>query len=162
MGLALAAFLKAGSFLAALLLFFTGKRLLIFQIRRGAPFLTQLRLQWIAMEQEAKIEKRRTATVVQLLGSVDDIVSPEDTIDLVAGQNFFYLDVPSSGHANVILMDETPEGRARKEVFRRALSCTEDELNKEAALPVDEKPPEANKAVDRVIFVIHGIRDAGY
>jgi alpha-beta hydrolase superfamily lysophospholipase len=162
MGLLKAAGMTVVSFLANIWMTVTRTRLLIFQIRRGAPFLTQLRLQWIAMEQQARRENRKTATVVQLLGSVDDVVSPEDNVDLVAGQSFFYLDVPWSGHASVILMDETPEGRDRKAVFLRALTDSEGSLRAAAAMPVDEKPREADDKVTHVIFVIHGIRDAGY
>jgi pimeloyl-ACP methyl ester carboxylesterase len=162
MGLLLAAGMTIGTFLANIWMIFTRKRMLIFQIRRGAPFLTQLRLQWIAMERQAFEEKRKSATVVQLLGSVDDLVSPEDNLDLVAGQSFVYLDVPWSGHENVILMDETPEGRARKAVFLRALTDSEGSLTAAAALPFDEKPRLADDSVSDVIFVIHGIRDAGH
>jgi len=162
MGLLLATGMTLGTFLANILMIFTRKRMVILQVRRGAPFLTQLRLQWIAMEHQALKEKRKSATVVQLLGSVDDLVSPEDNVDLVAGQNFVYLDVPWSGHKSVILMDETPQGRARREVFLQALTESKESLTAAAAMPSDEKPPEPEEKVSDVIFVIHGIRDAGH
>jgi hypothetical protein len=38
---------------------------------------------------------------VQLLGSIDDYVAPNDNIDLVSGGEFVYLGVPSSGHKSV-------------------------------------------------------------
>ena len=39
-----------------------------------------------------------------MLGSIDDIVSPEDQIDLETGGNFVYLGVRYSGHADIIQM----------------------------------------------------------
>ena len=106
-----AAQLYLGSLIGNVLLNLRGKRLTIFQIRRGAPFLTNLRLQWIDMQQKAAAEGRTLATTIQLLGTVDDLVAPDDNIDLATGREFLYLDVPGSGHVNVIELDDTKQGR---------------------------------------------------
>ena len=68
-----------GSVAGHLMLSVTGRRLAIFQIRR-APFLTGLRLQWLELQKQAA--KGEMAIVVQLLGTVDDLVAPEDNLDL--------------------------------------------------------------------------------
>ncbi|WP_338285132.1 hypothetical protein [Luteolibacter sp. LG18] len=160
----------AGALLGHFLRFVTGKELMIFQTRRGAPFLTQLRLQWMAMERRVP-SGRKPAMVVQLLGSIDDIVSPEDNIDLVTGRNFVYLDVPYSGHTSIIDLDENKDGngygQGRKEVLRVALTGSEESLRAESLEPVDEVPVDAlsgkeDKVPPHVIFVMHGIRDEGH
>lgn len=75
-----------GSAAEHLLLSATARRVAILQIRRGAPFLGGLRLQWLALQKRAATEKSEMAMVVQLLGTVDDLVAPEDNLDLVTGR----------------------------------------------------------------------------
>jgi pimeloyl-ACP methyl ester carboxylesterase len=136
--------------------------LLISTIRRGAPFITELRLQWLSMRRRAAEKGMGSALVVQLLGTVDDLVSPEDNIDLVSGADFVYLDVPRSGHSSIRVMDDTPEGRGRAAMLTRALTQPADALRAVAQLPADVLPQVPNPAVNHVVFVIHGIRDVGY
>lgn len=153
-----------GTILGAVVRFACGRRLAIMQIRRGAPFITQLRLQWLAMRVAAK-EKQGVpgdALTVQLLGTVDDMVSPEDNIDLVTGRDFAYLDVERSGHSNVIDMDDSAAGRGRRKVFQHALTAPATELIATTTAPSDILPKEPDPGVTDVIFVIHGIRDEGY
>jgi len=156
---------------------FRGTPPLIFSIRKGAPFITQLRLHWIHMRNHARVRKVGNALTIQLLGSIDDMVSPEDNIDLVSGHDFVYLDVPYSGHANIIEMDDPtplPEtgqvgseqirsvGSARSSVFLDALLKCKEELMESSRLPTDLPLERQHRNVTDVIFVIHGIRDLGY
>jgi len=144
----------------------------IFSIRRGATFVTQLRIQWLAMQQKARCKSKEDngtqqdeyvgcANVVQLLGTIDDLVSPEDNIDLVAGRDFLYFDVPGSGHKNVIEMDNTDRGQERARVFVDVLTQPWKTLQEKQILPSDDVPNERLEVTD-VVFVIHGIRDEGY
>ena len=146
---------------------------LIFSIRKGAPFITQLRIQWIAMRNTVESRGVGNAMTIQLLGSVDDIVAPEDNIDLVAGRNFVYLDVPYSGHGNVIELDDPTSlsladgrvvvvGDARKEEFVAALTGKKQDLKHRSVIPSDLLTGNQDPDVDEVVFVIHGIRDVGY
>lgn len=135
---------------------------LIFHIRRGAPFLANLRLQWLALREHAAASKVGASQIIQLLGSIDDMVGPEDNVDLVTGADFIYLDVPFSGHKNIIVMDATMEGKARRERFVAALAGPLDNLKQEQILPEDLPLSAKRKDVTDVIFVIHGIRDLGY
>jgi pimeloyl-ACP methyl ester carboxylesterase len=154
---------KIGSMIGRVI-FWAKKRFpIIFSTRRGAPFVTQLRLQWLEMRKHAKNKGGiGKAITVQLLGSIDDLVSPDDNIDLVTGKDFIYLDVPASGHKNIIDMGHnTPEGRARREVLDSALSQSAKELKDIQVIPFDTRI-QANKRVTDVIFVIHGIRDEGF
>lgn len=161
------------TFAADTLMAFTNDRLrlIILNSRRGAPFLTELRLQWLALvqtgrrlqaDQENTQAPPRLALTVQMLGTIDDMVAPSDNIDLATGRDFIYLDVPYSGHANVIELDGSPEGRARFDRFRSALMDSPDELRKRNLVPSDEALLEANEKVNNVVFVMHGIRDTGY
>ncbi|MGO4814763.1 hypothetical protein AB4156_35205 [Cupriavidus sp. 2MCAB6] len=138
------------------------KRPLVFSVHRGAPFLTQLRLQWMAMRRRAGAESLGSAVTVQLLGSIDDIVSPQDNIDLVAGEDFFYLDVPQSGHVDVITADDTPVGRRRRRVIATAATASREQLDRLSILPSDHGLPKPDESVTDVVFVIHGIRDEGF
>jgi pimeloyl-ACP methyl ester carboxylesterase len=162
-----------GSLIGRLFEILTGRALLILQVRRGGRFITQLRIQWLKMRQRAARESGTPGSclAVQLLGSIDDYVSPKDNIDLVAGGDFVYLDVPYSGHANIIEMQDeaVPRGSTvtvgdmRREVFGSALTLSSDALQNTSVLPDDsEALPSRNLDVRDVIFVIHGIRDEGF
>jgi pimeloyl-ACP methyl ester carboxylesterase len=160
MSLVRAALFSAGTIIGHLLLLFD-RRLAIFNVRRGAPFLTNLRIQWLAMRKVAAAKQCGNALTIQLLGSIDDIVSPEDNVDLVSGRDFIYLDVPCSGHLSVIQMDDTPEGKGRQAVFAKALIAPLETLSSDGVVPEDLLREERLDVTD-VIFVIHGIRDLGY
>jgi hypothetical protein len=178
-------FAVAASIVAALARFWcrvTGERLAIFHVERGSVFLTQLRLQWLWMRRRSEEERRRRqgagndapvpggALTIQLLGTVDDLVSPEDNVDLVSGGDFLYLDVPVSGHADVIAMDDPApgldgksKGQLRSEAFALALTGTPEELAAAAVVPDDlTNVLRPDEKVTEVVFVIHGIRDRGY
>ena len=150
------------------------KKPTLFSIRRGAPFLTLTRLQWLALRRAA----RTPALTVQLLGTRDDVVSPADNIDLATGADFVYLEVPHSGHFEVIDMSlRTPEGAARRRIFALALAGSREELDKEAIAGIDlitmlpagiegagdfGRRDQGARPLRDVVFVVHGIRDKGY
>ena len=150
---------------------------LIFSMRKGAPFIAQLRIHWIYMKYHMEEKKLGDALTVQLLGSIDDMVSPEDNVDLIAGHDFVYLDIPYSGHANVIEMDDSAPvpniepsiasgfrtiGEVRSSVFREALLQDKKVLLQRSILPADLPPEKSRLDVSDVVFVMHGIRDLGY
>jgi hypothetical protein len=150
----------AGLVFAELFRLFTGKQFTILHVRRGARFITELRLQWIAL---AKLRPTfDPPTTIQLLGTVDDLVAPSDNIDLVTGRDFIYLDVPFSGHENVVCMDQSPPGQERRRIFVEALTQDPVTLATRNLVPNDFGLLEARQKVTDVIFVIHGIRDVGH
>ncbi|HEX8256029.1 MAG TPA: hypothetical protein VF589_00230 [Allosphingosinicella sp.] len=151
----------------------TGGKVLILGMRVGSEFITQLRVQWLRMRQAAQRDENRSgnAMTIQLLGSIDDMVSPRDNVDLVAGSDFYYLDVPYSGHASIIEVDDRTEppgagstaGAWRSEAIQRALASSKADLAPLQVLPADlDAVPAQHPDVTDVVFVIHGIRDAGY
>lgn len=170
-----------GTVLGYLISFLTNRELLIFRIRKGATFITQLRIQWIHMRNRDLKSGLGQARTFQLLGSVDDMVSPEDNIDLISGKDFIYIDVPFSGHADVIEMDnerlvvdtselvkpdeefhETTIGEIRSAIFKLCLTGSEEQTDKYKVNPSDSQSIQIQEDVDHVVFVIHGIRDKGY
>jgi pimeloyl-ACP methyl ester carboxylesterase len=144
----------------------------IMHIRKGAPFLIELRLQWLALQRRnrelQKLAEIRgevcpaLALTVQMLGTIDDKVAPADNVDLSTGRDFVYLDVPASSHENVIEMGGSPEGLARQKVFTRALCESANSLESRRILPSDDITNRTNESVTDVVFVMHGIRDTGY
>ncbi len=156
------AFIQSLGVVLGNLMTLVGRKPMLFNIRRGAPFITQLRIQWLAMLCEAPNRDVGDALTVQLLGSIDDVVSPEDNIDLVTGSQFIYLDVPKTGHLNILVMDDTPEGKRRADTFRLALKGSLEDLKKHQIFPDEQQLSTPNLDVKHVVFVIHGIRDRGY
>lgn len=91
---------------------------IILDIRQGAVFSVQTRLQWLALMHRKKPGTRPKIIVAQLLGTVDDIVSPDDSVDYavdaadddgkasvqVQDRSYFYLEIPNSGHKNAIVL----------------------------------------------------------
>jgi pimeloyl-ACP methyl ester carboxylesterase len=145
---------------------------LIFTIRRGAEFITQLRIQWIRMRQRSKDSRNSenadslplpgNVLTIQLLGSVDDFVAPQDNVDLVSGGDFIFLDVPYSGHSNVIELNDKQYGAGRADRFKQAINLEKEQLAKEAVVPSDERFSDPDDSIEKMVFVIHGIRDEGY
>lgn len=146
----------------------------VFAIRKGAPFLVATRLQWLALMNPI-YGPRPDLIVVQLLGSTDDFVSPDDNVDYVVddpeyrsggGPSYFYLEVPESNHSTIVEMGApSPTAQMRATVFTRALTFDSGKLATEA-IPrenmSDSLPPPANPYPVNVVFVIHGIRDKGF
>jgi hypothetical protein len=149
----------------------------IFAIRRGAPFLAQTRLQWLAL-MSPDYGPRPDLIMVQLLGSADDQVSPDDNVDYAVDlfgaadkQSYFYIEVPFSNHPNVVEMakegpEETRAGRdVRRAKLTLALTGSHDQLVRESVTRdqmADNLPPEPDPDVTDVVFVVHGIRDKGF
>ena len=157
---------SAGLWLGRVVHDVSGRNLIIMSAHRGAPFITQLRLQWLAMraKQKATGGTPSGAKVVQLLGTIDDLVPPDDNVDPVTGSDFVYLDVPFTNHVNITKMDSHEEhGVRRAEAFKRAL--IDNNLAPGIGAPVavteyEVRRPEPD--VTDVVFVVHGIRDEGY
>lgn len=152
----------------------TGVGRLVMQCRQGAPFVANLRLEW--MRWFRSMEKEQLPFVVQLLGDIDDVVSDQDNKDLrsVGGTDKMYsfIRVRGSGHESVIrfhdsetisekdsegICDDNTLGNYRRRKFVHAATALPADLmkeNEERFLTVDED-------VKHLVFVLHGIRDFG-
>ena len=92
-------------------------------MRQGQPFIVQTRLEWLALTRSNRLAEKRAARaqdlggrgghfstceilpaifVFQLLGAIDDLVSPDDAVDIVAhkGDNapFVLIETPDTTH----------------------------------------------------------------
>jgi pimeloyl-ACP methyl ester carboxylesterase len=135
---------------------------LAFKTRKGASFITQLRIQWLSMLRHSENKKVGNALTIQLLGTIDDVISPEDNIDLFTGSKFIYLEVPVSDHMSILKMNDPKYGKDRKEIFKSALLKSGDELSQMQIATTDQNSVPVDEKVTDVVFVIHGIRDTGY
>ncbi len=140
----------------------------LMQLRRGSSLITWLRLKWLQLGD-------KQPSVVQLLGSKDEIISWRDMVDAATAERTVFFDVPYSDHASVVDFADARHGAARAMIFRKALqpdlsppeendyrvhSLENDEVK--PIIPWDEDPAKPDRAVSRVVFVIHGIRDEGH
>lgn len=144
-------------------------------VRRDSSFVSSLRLKWAS-----DTGRLKALTVVQLLGSRDDIVSPNDSLDLVTGANFYYLDVPGTSHEDILQIEEDkPNAAVRWRSIELALRGDEDVLTREEVRPWGLKRPNSldtpqnstrnpsdtlldEPKTNNVVFVVHGIRDPGH
>lgn len=80
----------------------------IFDFRRGSSFIVQTRLRWL---QYCDTYKEDRPQVVQFLGTSDDIVPPNDTIDFATdqdGNKFLQIELPHSTHTSVLEVYDKP------------------------------------------------------
>ena len=132
------------------------------ELRRGSSFLIWMRLIWLEIKQRADWPQQ-AIQVVQLLGSVDEIVSWRDMVDPSVGNDFLYFEVPHSDHISIVDYDDPIRGTRRREILKTALSEFNIAANSpECIIPWDTNPADPNTRVARVVFVIHGIRDEGH
>lgn len=179
--------LRFGHWLANMI----GRGQLLLDLQRGAPFVSNLRLQWMqtmhdlapqgGQPQGAQLQPRQPETaqapaaptsrrgsleVVQLLGDIDDFVQRTDNEDLLttARGEFALLRVRGTGHGDILEFH-----RGSSDADERSLG--EYRLGKlllAATHPFDKVkaksevlPPPIDPAVSDIVFVLHGIRDIG-
>lgn len=143
-----------GNFLTQL-----GMQLSVYQVKRGGTFITQLKLQTIALYEAQKSAGADRAITVQLLGTKDNLVSPEDNLDLISMGNFFYLEAVNSTHNNII---DITNNEDRTAAITKALVSTKEDLEYSKDYTTELPAIVQDKTVSDVVFVIHGIRDNGY
>ncbi len=110
----------------------------LYALRQGQPFIVQTRLEWLALTRSERLVEKRAAHahalrlrggrysdcealpaifVVQLLGAIDDLVSPDDAVDIVVHKgdaaSFLLIETPDTTHHGAIRMRKpTEEQRA--------------------------------------------------
>jgi pimeloyl-ACP methyl ester carboxylesterase len=133
----------------------TGTGKLPLSVERGAPFIGNLRIDWLRMVNR---EAGLVSPTIQILGVRDDLVTPGDDLDAVAAPNFVFMRVDDTDHSNIRNMARTsPESRARAEVFTQALTRNIDDLK--ASYPTNDKLISRDPTKEHVVFIKHGIRD---
>lgn len=130
----------------------------------GAPFVANLRLDWMRRFQKLQA---RSVEVVQLLGDIDDIVGEDDNKDLLSmsSRRFAWLRVRGTGHLGISDFADTTYfgdvqetlGDYRQRKFLLAATAGFDSVMAEN----EEQPFRPDLDVRQVVFVLHGIRDLG-
>lgn len=151
---------KAKLWTAATLAQWSGTGIFIRSVERGMPFVANLRLQWLALPKLLpKLNPVQSVPpVYQLLGDYDDIVTTEDSADLITSGKSTYIMLHGTGHENMKEFEDSYDGKQRREKFRAALVKDTAELEKIFGPP---NRLQQQKDVTDVVFLIHGIRTFG-
>lgn len=139
---------------------FTGTGNLPQQCMRGAPFVANLRLQWLdVMHESERAGGRPFPTAIQLLGSKDDVVAISDSRDVTVARGFIWVPVNNTGHAEMIKFGDSGSALERRQKVELAFG------NEETLAELRRLSPTINLEQDghvkTVVFVLHGIRDMG-
>jgi predicted esterase len=146
----------------------TGTGKLILSMQRGAPFVADSRVQWIALARKAKLPP-----VVHLLGDRDDIVSIDDSRDLAAASNVVFVTLADTDHQDIVeglgtapRDDDVSAYSARRRAIDQAIGGALDgpAMSPDAhPAPVQcpKKPPGKPdpRFATRIVYIMHGIRD---
>jgi pimeloyl-ACP methyl ester carboxylesterase len=136
---------------------------LVRHVQRGAPFVADLRVQWIRAARQGDdgpVGRRRVAGplpfVVHLVGSIDDIITGEDSRDVAAAKDVKFVTIPNVGHGEIA--EAFRKGLDRSTPLARhvyaALKDPPDQIRADTESPLTEKPK-----VTRIVYIMHGIRD---
>jgi pimeloyl-ACP methyl ester carboxylesterase len=131
---------------------------LLLGLQRGAPFVADLRVQWIALCRGDE-PTRVIPQTIHFLGDRDDIVSRDDSMDLIAAKDTIFVTLQNTSHRDIATAlggGETPADRERQEKVGFALQGLLDRLDPD--LTIDR---EENESVERIVYIMHGIRDYG-
>ena len=83
---------------------------LIRQLERDEPFVANLRLQWLRVMASRRARGLTVPIVVQMLGNRDDLVSEDDSRDVTVAQDFIWVKVHNSGHADILNFEDPENG----------------------------------------------------
>ncbi|HEX5809469.1 MAG TPA: hypothetical protein VFY25_12455 [Anaerolineales bacterium] len=128
------------------------------EIERGSPFVINLRIQWIRLIQR---EPEEIAPVVQLLGTIDSLVTAADDRDLYVHRDFLFIPVEGTDHSSLIRFDDSEVGQRARRKFIEALTepirTLRDNYAEQQHITYEFLPQEER----HIVFLLHGIRDYG-
>jgi hypothetical protein len=143
-------------------------------MQRGAPFVADLRIQWLNLAQGHTSIKGNLPPVIHLLGDRDDIVSTDDSRDIAASPGVRFVTLADTDHQSILNgLNETPLGseispRAiRRRMIEQALKgdinkLPGDVMRQPAECPRNAKSRTSPVFATRVVYVMHGIRRGGH
>ena len=120
-------------------------RLAIYGLR-GSVWVTKLRMHWVQMSAQ---EESKLPFTVQIRGTQDRLVGPNDSRDVSVSRNSLELLIEDVGHRDLALL--IPQHQ--EEVVEKLAPKIE------AALKAEPQRPSARVGPKHVVFLIHGIRD---
>jgi len=123
------------------------KSRLIRSMMRESNFILNLRMNWIrTFESEAGASPPST---VQIRGAADTIVKSDDSSDIFRFANSQQLTVIGRNHFDIVEV-EGKDDPLFQQTYKAAF-----------LLPIEEISDQERRAVDDVVFIVHGIRDYG-
>lgn len=149
----------------------TGIGKLFVSIKKGSPFVVNLKLEWTRLANSG----RKMPVVIQLLGDEDRTSPIESHFELIASPNFIFIPVSGTRHLDMVRLgaisvsaDKNAQkfdflAQKRRELFVEALTESREILEQTYGSNsgyLDGLDPD-RKEVTRVVFVVHGIRDYG-
>ncbi|MDH6259990.1 hypothetical protein [Bradyrhizobium sp. BR13661] len=138
----------------------TGTGRFIASLMQGAPFVANMRIQWIDLFRS--LPANQHPLVVHLLGNKDELVDREDSIDLEAGspEGVIFKSLEGFSHGEIasrLYQGGGKELTAAGEAIQMALTKTRYEFPSDWADKVGALHTDPD--VKQLIFVMHGIRD---
>lgn len=132
------------------------------ELRQGSRFVSNLRIRWVRASQSSWIQ---LAPVIQLLGACDAAVRARDNLDVIVDAKFKFLRLIETDHVSILNFHEAVEGlgdyRWRK--LRYAMTEPIDSLLSDDIAGDDVSiVNQVDRGVERVVFIMHGIRDIGH
>lgn len=129
---------------------------------RGAPFIADTRVQWLRVARSDAVVagRQRFPTVIQLVGTEDDIVSREDSMDLAASRGSLFKSLPQTNHRDIADLLERPGDTRHHERVQAIRQALRGDL---AALEPDHVAfGQEDRTIEELVYVMHGIRDYGF
>lgn len=127
----------------------TRRRFIGQELISGSATITNLRLTWVRLMRA--LPEAQRPDMVQMLGTVDSVVSRRDSVDLEQFPNAMHISVPGLNHRQLPVLDSGPDPELRVRLMHDAI------LGK--AMPEADMRMLATPHED-VVFVLHGIRAA--
>lgn len=134
----------------------TGTGKLILSLQRGAPFVADLRIQWIRAARAKK--QPALPPVIHLLGNIDDIVTAQDSRDIAVSRSVTFVTIPNVGHGDIAeaLRTRNDDQHNLRRLVRDALTLPPNQIRADVTATSSKWE---NKKVARVVYIMHGIRD---
>lgn len=139
----------------------TGTGALLLSMQRGAPFIADSRVQWVRLARAPAPDGSLNPLpqVIHLLGDQDDIVARDDAQDLGVAKDTVFVTLAGTDHKSIgeaVSGAPGDDADRRREAIKFAIRGQIEQLSpdKTHALTEDTK-------VERIVYVMHGIRDYG-
>jgi hypothetical protein len=121
----------------------------MYDLERGAAFVTNLRLAWIRHFRRLATQGA-DPTVVQFLGTIDTVVRREDCLDTEQFPNSETIDIAEARHDNVYRPDIARDFESRYRLIARVFEPS--------YRPPSSTLPASVTIPRKIVFVLHGIR----
>jgi pimeloyl-ACP methyl ester carboxylesterase len=146
--------LRAGRFIPLI------RSSVMYDILRGADFVTDVRIAWIRYMAELTRDAarnpqgRRPPIVVQVMGTEDDVLHRDDNIDLEQFPTAYQIDVPGAFHGPTLYnLNLVPNRELVYGLIREAFVSSAPARS----LPQHRAMPDS---IHRVVFLLHGMRSS--